>query len=144
MSYLLRVPQATNLLYRTKIRPTSALLCRHFINPPTFDAIVLHAYAEQDAAPTKNHAGIELSAAADLTPATRADILDQLAASGAKAKLGEVRVLYNIGGMKQVAIVGVGKKEELEGAKARKELTEAELEGRILERARVSMSVGLV
>ncbi|RUS34281.1 hypothetical protein BC938DRAFT_481474 [Jimgerdemannia flammicorona] len=144
MSYLLRVPQTRRLLYpfpQTRVR--SALARRHFINTPTYDAIVLNAYADQrGAAASAANATIELSATADLTPQTRADILDRLSASGAKAKLGEVRVLYNIGGMKQVAVVGIGKREELEGGKARKQLTEEELEGRVMERARIAAAIG--
>ncbi|KAI7862489.1 hypothetical protein BDF14DRAFT_1854591 [Spinellus fusiger] len=73
---------------------------RHFTNPQQYDALVLNAYTDSQ--------GITLPATHGISTATRTALLESLSASQFKKK-GDVRLLYNVGGVKQVAVVGLGK-----------------------------------
>lgn len=86
---------------------------RLFTNTQTYDALVLNAYT--------NEGKVSLAANKDISQKTRNIIEEQLKVSNFK-KAGDVRTLYNIGGMKQVAIVSLGKqsavqKDEQEAAR---------------------------
>ncbi|KAG0166800.1 bleomycin hydrolase [Apophysomyces sp. BC1034] len=74
---------------------------RLFTNSQQYDALVLGAYTDASSP-------ITLSAAQDISAETRHKVLEQLAASNFK-KAGDTRLLYNIGGVKQVAVVSLGK-----------------------------------
>ncbi|KAI8141786.1 cytosol aminopeptidase family, catalytic domain-containing protein [Fennellomyces sp. T-0311] len=84
-------------------RPATAVQRRFFSNAEKYDALVLGAYTDGDA--------ITLSATQGISSATQNTVLEQLAASSFK-KAGDVRTLYNVGGVKQVAVVSLGKKKE--------------------------------
>lgn len=73
---------------------------RLFTNASNYDALVLGSYTDAEQ--------ITFSASRDITSSTRQTLVEQLAASGFK-KEGDVRVLYNVGGVKQVAVVSLGK-----------------------------------
>ncbi|KAI7902628.1 cytosol aminopeptidase family, catalytic domain-containing protein [Cokeromyces recurvatus] len=73
---------------------------RFFTNTQGYDALVLGAYTSKD--------GIaRLTATQDISQQTKHLIEDQLKLSNFK-KAGDVRTLYNVGGIKQVAVVSVG------------------------------------
>ncbi|SAM08476.1 hypothetical protein [Absidia glauca] len=75
---------------------------RLFTNAQQYDGLVLGAYTDG-----KN--GVVLPAAKDISAATQSHLMEQLAASNFK-KSGDVRLLYNVGGVKQVAVVSLGPK----------------------------------
>lgn len=75
---------------------------RFFTNAQQYDGLVLGAYTDG-----KN--GVVLPAAKDISAATQSHLIEQLAASNFK-KSGDVRLLYNVGGVKQVAVVSLGPK----------------------------------
>lgn len=86
---------------------------RLFTNIQSYDALVLNAYT--------NEGKVSLAANKDISQKTKNIIEEQLKVSNFK-KAGDVRTLYNIGGMKQVAIVSLGKqsavqKDEQEAAR---------------------------
>ncbi|KAI9012489.1 hypothetical protein CLU79DRAFT_770196 [Phycomyces nitens] len=83
-------------------------LVRNFTNTKQYDGIVLNAYTDAGS--------ITLPSTNAISATTRANILDQLAASRF-SKQGDIRILYNIGGVKQVAVVGLGKKSGEDQAK---------------------------
>lgn len=86
-------------LYRSsRLLPRVSL--RAFTNKQGYDALVLGAYTNGDLA---------LAASTDITSSTRSHILDQLACTKFK-KPGDVCLLYNVGGVKQVAVVSLGDK----------------------------------
>lgn len=77
---------------------------RLFSNAKQYDALVLGAYTENGTA--------TLTASKDISAKTSSLIREQLQASHFK-KAGDVRTLYNLGGMKQVAIVSLGEKSKV-------------------------------
>ena len=79
---------------------TASIPRRLFTNASNYDALVLGSYTDAEQ--------ITFSATRDITSNTRQTLVEQLAASGFK-KEGDVRVLYNVGGVKQVAVVSLGK-----------------------------------
>ncbi|KAI7859513.1 cytosol aminopeptidase family, catalytic domain-containing protein [Circinella umbellata] len=82
---------------------------RLFSNAEKYDALVLGAYTDAEE--------IAFSATPDISSATQKVLLEQLAASSFK-KAGDVRTLYNVGGVKQVAVVSLGKKEDTDKGEA--------------------------
>lgn len=78
---------------------------RLFTNIQNYDALVLNAFT--------NKGKISLTANKDISPQVKQVIEEQLNVSNFK-KAGDVRTLYNIGGMKQVAIVSIGDQETVE------------------------------
>ncbi|KAI9485018.1 cytosol aminopeptidase family, catalytic domain-containing protein [Zychaea mexicana] len=73
---------------------------RHFTNQQNYDAIVLGAYTDELAlANTSDH----------ISQSTRNSILEQLSASNF-SKADDLRMLYNVGGISQVAVVSLGDK----------------------------------
>ena len=82
---------------------------RFFSNVEKYDALVLGAYTDAEK--------IAFSATQDISSATQKVLLEQLAASSFK-KAGDVRTLYNIGGVKQVAVVSLGKKKDTDKGEA--------------------------
>ncbi|KAI8090138.1 cytosol aminopeptidase family, catalytic domain-containing protein [Gilbertella persicaria] len=76
---------------------------RLFNNTQGYDSIVLGAYTGDN---------ISLTATEHISEKTKQLIREQLAASNLK-KAGDVRTLYNISGVKQVAVVGLGKEAEI-------------------------------
>ena len=76
---------------------------RLFHNAQGYDSIVLGAY---------NGDSIRLTASKHVSGDTKQLIEEQLKASHFK-KAGDVRTLYNVGGVKQVAIVGLGKEADI-------------------------------
>lgn len=74
---------------------------RLITNIQGYDALVLGAYSGGE------NGAIHLTAQKDISQNTRQLIQDQLRLSNFK-KAGDVRTLYNVGGMKQVAIVSLG------------------------------------
>ncbi|KAI9315852.1 cytosol aminopeptidase family, catalytic domain-containing protein [Dichotomocladium elegans] len=81
---------------------SSRVAHRFISNAQGYDAVVLKAYTDANQ--------ISLSAPHVLSADTRRSILDQLTASGFKNE-GDLRILYNVGSVKQVAVVSVGKKD---------------------------------
>ncbi|KAI8638931.1 cytosol aminopeptidase family, catalytic domain-containing protein [Parasitella parasitica] len=86
---------------------------RPFSNAQNYDALVLNAYT--------NKGKVSLAANKDISQKTKQLIEEQLQVSNFK-KAGDVRTLYNVGGVKQVAVVSVGKesavqKDEQEAAR---------------------------
>lgn len=77
---------------------------RLFSNVQRYDSLVLGAYTENGTA--------TLTASKDISKKVHNLIEEHLRVSNFK-KAGDVRTLYNIGGMKQVAIVSLGKKSEV-------------------------------
>jgi len=99
---------------------------RLFTNQQGYDAIVLNAYSESGR--------IALPESAHISQSTRNSILEQLKLSNFK-KADDVRVLYNVGGVKQVAVVSLGD---------RKQLTQGDnLEGKRLDAARTASAIGV-
>lgn len=90
---------ARHTVYRLRTS-TTPIPRRLFTNASNYDAIVLGSYTDAEQ--------ISFSASRDITSSTRQTLVEQLAASGFK-KEGDVRVLYNVGGVKQVAVVSLGK-----------------------------------
>lgn len=72
---------------------------RHFSNPQKYDGLVLGAYTD--------HAKVTLAGTRGVSDATQSSLLQQLEVSHFK-KAGDVRVLYNLGGVAQVAVVSLG------------------------------------
>ncbi|KAI9484898.1 cytosol aminopeptidase family, catalytic domain-containing protein [Zychaea mexicana] len=95
---------------------------RFFHNAEKYDALVIGAYT--------NAEEISLSATQSISSGTQKVVLEQLAASAFK-KQGDVRTLYNVGGVKQVAVVSLGKKGETTGEAER------------LESARMASALGI-
>lgn len=71
---------------------------RHFSNPQGYDALVLGTYSD-----------LQLAATQGISSSTRNQILEQLSASNLTKK-DDVRLLYNVGGIKQLAVVSLGEK----------------------------------
>lgn len=91
-----------------------AIARRLFTNTQNYDALVLNAY-------TSKEGQVSLAASKDISQKTKSLIEEQLKVSNFK-KAGDVRTLYNVGGMKQVAIVSLGEqsvaqKDEQEAAR---------------------------
>ncbi|KAL7319215.1 hypothetical protein PS15m_002381 [Mucor circinelloides] len=91
-----------------------AITKRLFTNTQNYDALVLNAY-------TSKGGQVSLTANKDISQKTKHLIEEQLKVSNFK-KAGDVRTLYNVGGMKQVAIVSLGEqsvaqKDEQEAAR---------------------------
>lgn len=91
-----------------------AITKRLFTNTKNYDALVLNAY-------TSKGGQVSLTASKDISQKTKHLIEEQLKVSNFK-KAGDVRTLYNVGGMKQVAIVSLGEqsvaqKDEQEAAR---------------------------
>lgn len=87
---------------------------RLFTNTQNYDALVLNAF-------TNKEGQVSLAASKDISQKTKGLIEEQLKVSNFK-KAGDVRTLYNVGGMKQVAIVSLGEqsvaqKDEQEAAR---------------------------
>jgi aminopeptidase len=74
---------------------------RLFTNTQGYDALVLGAYTGTE------NGSIRLTAQKDISQKTRQLIEDQLQLSNFR-KAGDVRTLYNVGGIKQVAVVSLG------------------------------------
>ncbi|ORY93196.1 cytosol aminopeptidase family, catalytic domain-domain-containing protein [Syncephalastrum racemosum] len=72
---------------------------RHFSNPQKYDGLVLGAYTD--------HSKVTLAGTRGVSDATQSSLLQQLEVSNFK-KAGDVRVLYNLGGVQQVAVVSLG------------------------------------
>ncbi|KAI9258636.1 cytosol aminopeptidase family, catalytic domain-containing protein [Helicostylum pulchrum] len=85
-------------------KQTSVIAKRLFSNVQRYDSLILGAYTENGTA--------TLTASRDISKKVHNHIEEQLRASNFK-KAGDVRTLYNIGGMKQVAIVSLGKKSDV-------------------------------
>ncbi|KAI9362354.1 cytosol aminopeptidase family, catalytic domain-containing protein [Pilaira anomala] len=85
-------------------KQTNTIAKRLFSNVQRYDSLVLGAYTENGTA--------TLTASRDISKKVHNHIEEQLRVSNFK-KAGDVRTLYNIGGMKQVAIVSLGKKSEV-------------------------------
>lgn len=77
---------------------------RLFSNAQRYDALVLGAHTENGA--------IRLTASKDISSKILSAMEEQLRASEFK-KVDQVRTLYNLGGMKQVAIVSLGEKSKM-------------------------------
>jgi aminopeptidase len=77
---------------------------RLFTNKNNYDAVVLDAYSD--------NGRLALSQSSHISNATRTSILEQLKHSNFK-NAGDVRVLYNVGGVKQIAIVNLGEIKQL-------------------------------
>ncbi|KAI8060706.1 cytosol aminopeptidase family, catalytic domain-containing protein [Gongronella butleri] len=91
----------TSILTRRLVaRPSSMGVRRWFSNAHQYEAVVLGAYTNSDGR-------VVFPSAADISPQTQSALADQLAASHFK-KAGDLRMLYNIGGVKQVAVVSLG------------------------------------
>ncbi|CEP07846.1 hypothetical protein [Parasitella parasitica] len=90
---LLRVQRITNI---TSIKQP---ICRFFSNKQGFDSLVLGAYISEKPILTTQQVSTK----------TRDMLQSQLALSQFK-KAGDVRLFYNVGGIKQVAIVSLGDK----------------------------------
>ncbi|KAL9546995.1 hypothetical protein MBANPS3_006382, partial [Mucor bainieri] len=91
-----------------------AITKRLFTNTQNYDALVLNAF-------TNKEGHVSLAASKDITQKTKSLIEEQLKVSNFK-KAGDVRTLYNVGGMKQVAVVSLGEqsvaqKDEQEAAR---------------------------
>ncbi|ORX53059.1 hypothetical protein DM01DRAFT_1336243 [Hesseltinella vesiculosa] len=86
-----------NLL--SKSLPRSAITKRWFSNAKQFDALVIGAYTDGKK--------VVFPASKDMTSQTQSSIAEQLVASHFK-KPGDCRLLYNVGGVKQVAVVSLG------------------------------------
>lgn len=82
---------------------------RFFTNTQNYDSLVLGAYTGDS---------VRLTASKDISSKTKQLIQDQLELSHFK-KAGDVRTLYNIGGINQVAVVSLGSqiKDEQESAR---------------------------
>jgi aminopeptidase len=94
-----------------------------FTNTQGYDAIVLNASSDSGR--------LSLAESQLISQSTRSAILEQLSVSNFK-KAGDVRVLYNVGGVKQVAVVNLGD---------RKQLNQGDnLEGKRLDAARTAVS----
>ncbi|KAI8972109.1 cytosol aminopeptidase family, catalytic domain-containing protein [Pilobolus umbonatus] len=89
------------------VRNTKLISRRLFSNTKQFDSLILGAYTGDK--PT-------LTAVNDISKETRQLIEQQLVASNLK-KANEVRVMYNIGGIQQVAVVSLGKKADIRDEK---------------------------
>ncbi|KAI8390887.1 cytosol aminopeptidase family, catalytic domain-containing protein [Radiomyces spectabilis] len=118
---------AARLLKGTSFRAVRPLRAtsfqtRLFTNTQQYDAIVLGAYTDGPK--------VALAASEGITSATRQTILDQLAVANFK-KAGDVRVLYNVGGVKQVAVVSLGKS------------LPADQEAKAMESARTAAALGI-
>lgn len=85
-------------------KQTNTIAKRLFSNVQRYDSLVLGAYTENGTA--------TLTASRDISKKVHNHIEEQLRVSNFK-KAGDVRTLYNIGGMKQVAVVSLGKKSEV-------------------------------
>jgi aminopeptidase len=97
---------------------------RLFTNKQGYDSLVLNAFTDAGS--------LTLPESAYISQATRTSILEQLKLSNFK-KAGDVRVLYNVGGVKQVAVVNLGD---------RKSLTQGDnLEGKRLDAARTAVRI---
>jgi aminopeptidase len=97
---------------------------RLFNNKQGYDSLVLNAFTDTGS--------LALPESAYISQATRTSILEQLKLSNFK-KAGDVRVLYNVGGVKQVAVVNLGD---------RKSLTQGDnLEGKRLDAARTAVRI---
>jgi aminopeptidase len=97
---------------------------RLFTNKQGYDSLVLNAFTDTGS--------LTLPESAYISQATRTSILEQLKLSNFK-KAGDVRVLYNVGGVKQVAVVNLGD---------RKSLTQGDnLEGKRLDAARTAVRI---
>ncbi|KAF7721337.1 hypothetical protein EC973_004855 [Apophysomyces ossiformis] len=112
---------------------------RLFTNTQQYDALVLGAY-------TDGSAPIALSASRDISAETRQKVIDQLAVSNFR-KAGDVRLLYNVGGIKQVAVVSLGKqaaigtKGEAEAARSAAALGVQALKGQDVKHVGVDVSL---
>ncbi|KAI9311235.1 cytosol aminopeptidase family, catalytic domain-containing protein [Dichotomocladium elegans] len=84
---------------------------RSFTNAQGYDALVLGAYTDE----------LALATTSGISQSTRNNILEQLSVSNF-SKPGDVRLLYNVGGVKQVAIVSLGSKKESSSDTAKLEL----------------------
>lgn len=71
---------------------------RHFSNPQGYDALVLGTYSD-----------LQLTATQGISSSTRNQILEQLSVANLTKK-DDVRLLYNVGGIKQLAVVSLGEK----------------------------------
>lgn len=85
-------------------QPQQYMTRRLFSNAQRYDALVLGAHTDNGA--------IRLTASKDISGKTLSAIEEQLHASQFK-KADQVRTLYNLGGMKQVAIVSLGEKSKM-------------------------------
>lgn len=83
-----------------RVAATATRQVRHFTNPHGYDALVLGAY---------NNSDLHLTATQGISDSTRNQILEQLSTSNFTKK-DDVRLLYNIGGIKQLAVVSLGDK----------------------------------
>lgn len=94
---------ARRAAYRKASSPTTYRSLRYFSNAENLDAIVLGAYTDSG--------NISFPAAQSIAANTQKKLQEQLVASNLK-KAGDVRLLYNVDGVKQVAVVSLGKKPE--------------------------------
>jgi aminopeptidase len=88
----------THTAFRNAIRANTR---RFFSNKQGFDSLVIGAYTSKSQ---------PLLTTQQVSNETRKRIQSQLALSQFK-KAGDVRVFYNVGGVKQVAVVSLGDKE---------------------------------
>lgn len=117
---MLALRTATRYTWR---RPRNIGQVRLFTNTQGYDAIVLNASSDSGR--------LSLAESQLISQSTRSAILEQLSVSNFK-KAGDVRVLYNVGGVKQVAVVNLGD---------RKQLNQGDnLEGKRLDAARTAVS----
>lgn len=98
--HMLALRTATRYARRTR----SVGQLRLFSNKHNYDAVVLDAYSD--------NGRLALSQSSHISNATRSSILEQLQHSNFKTA-GDVRVLYNVGGVKQVAVVNLGELKQL-------------------------------
>lgn len=77
---------------------------RYFSNADNLDAIVLGAYT--------GSGNITFPAAQSISANTQKQLQEQLAASNLK-KAGDVRLLYNVDGIKQIAVVSLGEEPQV-------------------------------
>lgn len=96
---MFRLARSTSLGNQTRF-----MTRRLFSNAQRYDALVLGAHTE--------NGNITLTASKDISAKTLSAIEEQLRASQFK-KVDQVRTLYNLGGMKQVAIVSLGEKSKV-------------------------------
>ncbi|KAJ8653173.1 hypothetical protein O0I10_011222 [Lichtheimia ornata] len=83
-----------------RVAATATRQVRFFTNPHGYDALVLGAYNN-----------LNLTATQGISDSTRNQILEQLSSSNLTKK-DDVRLLYNVGGIKQLAVVSLGEKPE--------------------------------
>jgi len=120
---MLALRTATRYTWR---RPRNIGQVRLFTNTQGYDAIVLNASSDSGR--------LSLAESQLISQSTRSTILEQLSVSNFK-KPGDVRVLYNVGGVKQVAVVNLGD---------RKQLNQGDnLEGKRLDAARTAAAIGV-